>query len=154
MAKSGTYRTNSHVKVCVRSLRLPIKMSRKIILPNCEKIFRSSATNCVCYIVSWNGSSSNINRFSYRVPQKFCINSNISILCHYCKFSCIYIKPYFRNRLELYIYHTSTQWCGLSANLECMSKKCAARSSLQIQNAKNIAICAPSYNFVGLYLRN
>jgi len=35
--------------------------------------------------------------------------------------------------------------------------KCAARGSLQIQNAKKsskIAIWAPSHNFVGLYLRN
>jgi len=35
--------------------------------------------------------------------------------------------------------------------------KRAARGSLKIQDAKNcqkFTICAPSYNFVGLYLRN
>ena len=35
--------------------------------------------------------------------------------------------------------------------------KRAARGSLEMQDAKNrqkVAICAPSYNFVGLYLRN
>jgi len=31
--------------------------------------------------------------------------------------------------------------------------KCAARDSLEIQDAK-IAILAPSHNFVGLYLQN
>ena len=25
------------------------------------------------------------------------------------------------------VYHTSTQWCGLSANLECMSEMCCTR---------------------------
>ena len=51
-------------------------------------------------------------------------------------------------------FHT---WCGLSANLGCRSVKHAARGSLEMQGAKNrqkVAICAPSHNFVGLYLRN
>jgi len=46
--------------------------------------------------------------------------------------------------------------CGLSANLECILK-CAARGSLEMQDPKNrqkCAIWAPSYNFVGRYLRN
>ena len=44
-------------------------------------------------------------------------------------------------------------WCSLSAK----GLKCAARGSLEIQDAKitqQIAISAPSRNFVGLYLRN
>ena len=55
-----------------------------------------------------------------------------------------------RRRLDA--YHTSI----LSANLDAGLKR-AARGSLKIQDAKNrqkFAISAPSYNFVGLYLRN
>ena len=47
-------------------------------------------------------------------------------------------------------------WCGLSANLECISEMCCTRLA-EINDAKitqKIAICAPSHNFVGLYLRN
>jgi len=49
------------------------------------------------------------------------------------------------------IFHT---WCGLSANLECMSESemCCMRLA-EIQDAK-IAILATSHNFVGLYLRS
>ena len=48
-------------------------------------------------------------------------------------------------------------FAGLSANLECMFEICAARGSLKIQDAKitpKIAICAPSHNFLGLYILN
>jgi len=48
------------------------------------------------------------------------------------------------------------KWCSLSANLDA-GLKYGARGSLKIQNAKimqKIAICAPSHNFVGLYLHN
>jgi len=41
--------------------------------------------------------------------------------------------------------------------IENAGLKCAARGSLQMQDPKkssNIAIWAPSHNFVGLYLRN
>ena len=47
-------------------------------------------------------------------------------------------------------------WCGLSANLECRSEMCCTRLA-SIEDAKmmqKIAICAPSHNIVGLYLRN
>jgi len=50
-------------------------------------------------------------------------------------------------------FHTC---CGLSANLGCRSEMCCKRLA-EIQDAKNrqkFAICAPSRNFVGLYLRN
>jgi len=50
----------------------------------------------------------------------------------------------------------AAHWCGLSANLECMSE-CAERGSLKMQDPKKspkIAIWAPSHNFVGLCLRN
>ena len=57
---------------------------------------------------------------------------------------------------RLDVYHTSTHDVALvwiyNAGL-----KCAARGSLQIQDAKKspkIAIWAPSHNFDGLYLRN
>ena len=52
--------------------------------------------------------------------------------------------PYFRT------------WCGLSANVECRSEMCCTRLA-EIQDAKarqKFAICAPSRNFVGLYLRS
>jgi len=48
-------------------------------------------------------------------------------------------------------FHT---WCGLSANLECMSQM--SGTWLKMQDPKKspkIAIWAPSHNFVGLYLR-
>ena len=40
------------------------------------------------------------------------------------------------SRRRLYVYHTSTQWRGLSANLECRSET-AARDSLKTQDAKS-----------------
>jgi len=50
-------------------------------------------------------------------------------------------------------FHT---WCGLSANLECMSEMCYKRLAETTGRKKSpkIAIWAPSHNFVGLYLRN
>ena len=65
------------------------------------------------------------------------------------------------SRRRRHVYHTSTH--GGSANLECRYMKHAARTRLtEIQpfyytgrkNRQKFAICAPSYNFVGLYLRN
>jgi len=50
-------------------------------------------------------------------------------------------------------FHT---WCGLSANFKCRSEVCCTRLA-EIEDAKNrqkFAICAPSHNFVGPYLRN
>jgi len=54
------------------------------------------------------------------------------------------------------VYHTSTHGVAL-LQIQDASLKCAARGSLEIQDAKmtqKIAISAPSNNFVGLYLRN
>ena len=50
------------------------------------------------------------------------------------------------------ILHT---WCGLSANLECMSEMCCMRLAENTGRKKSpkIAIWAPSHKFVGLYLR-
>jgi len=50
-------------------------------------------------------------------------------------------------------FHT---WCGLSANLGCTSETCCTRLAENTgrKNRLKFAICAPSYNFVGLYLRN
>ena len=53
-------------------------------------------------------------------------------------------------------YHTSTHGVAL-VRIYNAGLKCAAWSSLEIQDAKmmqKIAICAPSNNFVVLYLRN
>jgi len=59
---------------------------------------------------------------------------------------------------RLDVYHTSTihTWCGLSANLECRSEMCGTRlaENTGCKNYQKIAICAPSHNFVRLYLRN
>jgi len=59
-----------------------------------------------------------------------------------------------RRRVE--VYHTSTLSVAL-VRIWNAGLKCAARSSLEIQDAKmtpKMAICAPSHNFVGLNLRN
>ena len=50
-------------------------------------------------------------------------------------------------------FHT---WCGLSANLECRSEMCCTRLAENTgrQKSSKFAICAPSHNFVGLYLRS
>jgi len=51
-------------------------------------------------------------------------------------------------------FHTG---CGPSSNLECMSELCCTRLAKNRptgrKNRQKIAICAPSQNFVGLYLR-
>jgi len=44
-------------------------------------------------------------------------------------------------------------WCGPSANLECRSEMWCTRLAGNA-GPKKIAICAPSHNFVGPYLRN
>jgi len=57
---------------------------------------------------------------------------------------------------RLDVYHTSTHGVAL-VRIYNAGLKCAARGSLQIQDAKKspkIDIWAPSHNFVGLYLRN
>ena len=46
----------------------------------------------------------------------------------------------------------STTWCGLSVNLECRSEMCSLNYSTQ--KSPKVAICAPSYNVVRLYLRS
>jgi len=59
-----------------------------------------------------------------------------------------------RHRLD--VYHTSTHGVAL-LRIKDAGFKPAARSSLKTQDAKKapqIAIWAPSHNFVGLYLRN
>ena len=47
-------------------------------------------------------------------------------------------------------------WCGLSANLECRSEMCCAwlAGNAGRKNRQKVAVCAPSYKLVGLYLRN
>jgi len=67
-----------------------------------------------------------------------------SFFLAYCQRSDIGCLPYF---------HT---WCGLSANLECRSEMCSTRLAGNTGRKRDvkIAICAPSQNFVELYLRN
>ena len=47
-------------------------------------------------------------------------------------------------------------WCGLCANLECMSEMCCTRlaGNTERKMSQKIAICAPSNNFVRLHLRS
>ena len=57
---------------------------------------------------------------------------------------------------RLDVYHTSTYGVAL-VRIWNACLKCAARGSLEVQDAKmtqKIATCAPSHNFVGLYFRN
>jgi len=59
------------------------------------------------------------------------------------------------NRRRLDVCHTSTDGVVL-VRISDAGLKRAAHGSLQIQDAKKvakIAVCAPSDNFVGLYLR-
>jgi len=66
-----------------------------------------------------------------------------------------YSSPILSGR-RLDVYHTSTHGVGLLANLECRSETCCTRlaGNTGRKNDVKIAICAPSHNFVGLYLRN
>jgi len=57
---------------------------------------------------------------------------------------------------RLDVCHTSTHGVALM-RIQDAGLKRAERGSLEMQDAKNrqkVAICATSYNFVGLYLRN
>jgi len=70
-------------------------------------------------------------------------------------FSIFFSSPILSHR-KLDVYHTSTHGVTL-VRIQDAGLKRAARSSLKIQDAKNrqkFAICAPSHNFVLLYLRN
>ena len=60
------------------------------------------------------------------------------------------------SRCRLDVCHTSTHGVAL-VRISDAGRKRAARGSLKTQDAKKsqkFAICAPSHNFVGLYLRN
>jgi len=57
---------------------------------------------------------------------------------------------------RLDVYHTSTRDVAL-VQIKNARQKSAARGSLKCRTQKSctkIATCAPSHNFVGLYLRN
>jgi len=67
----------------------------------------------------------------------------------------LFFSPNFSGR-RVDVYNTSTHGVAL-VRIQNAGLKCAAHGSLEIQDAKmtqKIAICAPSHNFVGLYLRN
>ena len=67
----------------------------------------------------------------------------------------LFFSPNLSGR-RLDVYHTLAHGVAL-VRIKNTGLKCAARGSLQIQDAKKspkIAIWALSHNFVGLYLRN
>jgi len=73
----------------------------------------------------------------------------------YSSFFFLFSSPNLSGR-RLDVYHTSTHDVVL-VRLYNSGLKCTARGSLEIQDTKmthKIAICAPSRNFVGLYLRH
>jgi len=73
----------------------------------------------------------------------------------FLSFYFFYSSPNLSGR-TLDVYHTSTHGVAL-VRIQNAGLKCAAHGSLEIQDAKvtqKIAICAPSQNSVGLYLRN
>jgi len=77
----------------------------------------------------------------------------IFLLCGF--FLLFYSWPNLSGR-RLDVYHTSTYGVAL-VRIWNACLKCAARGSLEIQDAKmtqKIATFAPSHNFVGLYFRN
>ena len=72
-----------------------------------------------------------------------------------CSFFFLFSSPKLsRHRLD--VCHTSTHGVAL-VRIQDAGLKRAASGSLKMQDAKNrqkVAISTPSYNFVGLYLRN
>jgi len=73
----------------------------------------------------------------------------------FCLFIYLFSSPNLSSR-TLDVYHTSTHGVALVRNLECRSEMCSMRLAENTGPKKStkIAICAPSHNFVGLYLRN
>jgi len=74
-----------------------------------------------------------------------------------CYDNCITL--YITGRVEsrhIWQVGSSCRWSGLSANLECRSEMCCTRlaGNTGRKNDVKIAVCAPSHNFVGLYLCN
>jgi len=72
-----------------------------------------------------------------------------------CGFFYLFSSPILSRR-RLDVYHTSTRGVALVRIYDASLKR-AVRGSLKIQDAKNrrkFAICAPSHEFVGLYLPN
>jgi len=99
----------------------------------CKQSTRCTAsrqTEWVCCV--WNRAGHYIFILSFVLSSFFFSSPNLS-----------------RRRLDTY-FHT---WCGLSANLECMSEMCCARLTDEYRTQK-ITILSPSHNFVGLYLRS
>ena len=73
------------------------------------------------------------------------------VVCSFFFFS----SPNFSGR-RLDVCHTSTHVVALVRIYDARLKR-PARGSLEMQDSKNrqkLAICAPSYNVVGLYIRN
>ena len=82
--------------------------------------------------------------------------ADADIICLPCGFFIFfYSSPNLSGR-RLDVYRTSTHGVVL-VRIQNAGLKCAPRGLLEIRDAKmmqKIAICAPSHNFVGLYLRN
>jgi len=90
----------------------------------------------------------------YVIGQTIIFSSCFFLVCLFLS-SSFFSSPNLSGR-RLVIYHTSPHGVAL-VRIYNAGLKCAARSSLKIQDAKKspkIAISAPSHNFVGLYLHN
>jgi len=72
---------------------------------------------------------------------------------------CLFISFFFPRLIPAVADRMSTILLDMlrrSANLECRSEMCCTRlaGNAARKNRQKFVICAPSYNFVGLYLRN
>ena len=84
-----------------------------------------------------------------------CNRADHNIFMLFLSSSSFFSSPNLSGR-RLDVYHTLAHGVAL-VRIWNAGLKCAARGSLQIQDAKKspkIAISAPSHNFVGSYLRN
>jgi len=79
----------------------------------------------------------------------------VSVFLFFFLFSFFFLACSLQSEIGCPLYfHT---WCGLSANLECMSEMCCACGLLKIQDAKimqKTAMCTPLHIFFWLYLCN
>jgi len=77
--------------------------------------------------------------------------------CSFCLLLSSSFFPRLFSAVRDWMSTTLHTWCGLSVNWECLSEMCCMCLGEKIQDAKimkKIAICAPSHNFVWLYLHN
>ena len=105
-----------------------------------DELFVSLATRHLCHIIM----------------VALCNRADHYIFILFLLLSSFFISSPNLSGRRLDVYYTSTYGVAL-VRIWNAGLKCAARGSLQTQNAKvtqKIAIWAPSHNFFGLYLRN